>query len=286
MAHIFISHSSDDNAITAEIADALTAAGLPVWVDFDGVAPGDSWYDEIETRIRDCPVFLLVWSHAARRSRWVRKEMLSAIEQNKPLRVVRVDDEPLGLAIVDVQHIDLTADQDGGIRKLIADLRRIRKQQTPPRPRILPEEPDRRNFFKYMAQLPDGATAAMIARDLYDWGRRVGDVGFGGKLNPGFHIRARVDDGDSVTVLSVWAYRRRPSAQVHFNNLAPHAPYGSRTLRRSLLASLSALSDDDLLLDQADRAPTIPLSALDSADHLETFKKIIEEIIDNLSLQA
>lgn len=286
MTHIFISHSSDDNAITAEIADSLTAADLRVWVDFDGVTPGDSWYDQIETRIRDCDVFLLVWSHAARRSRWVRKEMLSAIEQNKPLRVVRVDDEPLGLAIVDVQHIDLTTDQDGGIRRLVANLRRTGERQSPPRPRTLPEVPDKRNFFKYMAQLPDGATAAMIARDLYDWGRRVAVVDFGGRLTPGFHVRAAVDapDAETVTVLSVWAYRRRPSAQVYFNNLLPYPPYDSRAMRRSLLASLDALADDGLLPDQADRAPTIPLSALDSAARLETFKKIIEEIIDNLSL--
>ena len=124
----------------------------------------------------------------------------------------------------------------------------------------------------------------MIARDLFHWANDQADeVSFGGKITPAFQARVAVD-GSQVTVFAVRAYPKRPAIQIQFMYLMNYEPYQSERLRRSTLKSLNRLMNDDdqFVVDQADRAPTIPLAYFDRADKIELFKQIMAEIFDNL----
>ena len=110
------------------------------------------------------------------------------------------------------------------------------------------------------------------------WARQEADeVAFGGKHNPGFHVRIEID-GTSVTVLSVWAYRRNPSAQIPLDYLSAQTPYTRRTERRKVLTRLNRILPKEARIggDKVDKRPTFSLQHLSEAQRLEDFKALIQ----------
>jgi hypothetical protein len=57
---IFINYASEDLAIAQELAAALTAADLPVWLDVDELRGGDDWERKLSLRIDLASVFVPV----------------------------------------------------------------------------------------------------------------------------------------------------------------------------------------------------------------------------------
>jgi hypothetical protein len=283
MPDIFLSHSSADNAFTRFLADRLIEAGFGVWVDFDGIRSGDRWVKSIQDAVEDCGAMVVVMSRAGRDSEWVEREALMAMDLKKPLHIALIEDIPLPLHLINRQFTDFRNERGRATKKLTSVLRRLDLTKPKTRaPKKLSPEPDKDNFFKYLAQLPGGEQNALIARDLYRWAKDNADtIEFGGKVTPGFHVRVDLGDSD-IIVFSLWGYRRKPAVQVQFQYMAEVAPYHDSKLRRSTLVSLNRLLDDPLIDDAADRRPTLPLKALDAAAKLEMFQQIMAEIMDNL----
>lgn len=292
MHDVFLSHSSQDNDITRFVADELSRAGLSVWVDFDNLQSGDRWLKIIEEGLHGAQVFVLLLSKASRDSEWCERETLLAMDARKPIQVARIGDIPLPLQLANRQYIDLIHDPAPAVKKLASAVRRdlMKLKQAEEankeirRPKPLSADPDQDNFFKYLEQLPGGESNALIARDLYRWAKKSADtLEFGGKITPGFHVRVRMGDEEAL-VLSVWAYPRQPAVQVQFQYFMKYSPYDDNAMRLSTLKSLNRLCSDSPLLDeQADRRPTLPFNpSLNTADKLEVFKQIMDEVMDNL----
>ncbi|HEX9414363.1 MAG TPA: TIR domain-containing protein, partial [Ktedonobacterales bacterium] len=82
--HVFISHSSADNAFGGWLVDALRQRGIDVWYDsrgrpqgdsgWDGLLPGDQWWPRILHELGERDVFLVILSPKAMASKWVRDE--------------------------------------------------------------------------------------------------------------------------------------------------------------------------------------------------------------------
>lgn len=279
MTYIFISHSTKDNEFARYLDGALEDAGFQVWVDLDSINPGDRWLATIQTAIEQCAAMVVVMSKAGRDSEWVEREALLAMDLKKTIHTALIEDMPLPLHLINRQYTDFREDRDAAVEQLVEALWELDRSAVP-RKRPLSPLPNQDNFFDYLAQL--GEENALIARDLYRWSQDQGyTVEFGGKITPGFHVRVQIGDVE-LTVFSVWAYPRQPAAQVQFQYLAGYPPYDSITLRRSTLKSLNRLVEEPFIEEKADRRPTLPLSALNSAENLETFKQIVAEIIDNL----
>jgi len=83
MAHIFISHSRQDDGIVRQIREALEGRGVPVWADSWRLAPGDILPSEIERAIEGAEHFIAVLSVNAVNSAWVPKEIKYALEVQK-----------------------------------------------------------------------------------------------------------------------------------------------------------------------------------------------------------
>ncbi len=278
--YIFLSHSTKDNIFARDLAASLRDAGFKVWLDLDSIRDGDAWLRAIQGAVEGCSALLVVLSKHGRESEWVEREALLAMDLHKPLFVALVEDVPLPLHLINRQYTDFQRDVEGATHKLVAALRDLPRESESPQ---LPPTPGEHNFFRYIEQLPGGEKTVLIARDLYAWAQAQADsVVFGGQHTPGFHVRIRLNR--EATVFSVWAYARRPAAQVQFAYLRSFPPYNDADLRRSTLHSLNRLMPDGGQLDdgRADRRPTFPLSALDSAEALEAFKQIMAEMMDNL----
>jgi hypothetical protein len=78
---IFISYAHEDEKAAFCLADALTAAGLEIWID-RRLNPGDDFQNVITQYIRDCCAFVPLLSSNTQNDspRWFRKEWAQAIQ--------------------------------------------------------------------------------------------------------------------------------------------------------------------------------------------------------------
>lgn len=286
---VFLSHSSKDNIFTRKLTDSLEAAGLDVWVDFDDLISGDYWVRSIQAGLEQSAAVVVVMSRAARQSEWVEREALLALQLRKPLFIAYIEDTLLPLHLIDRQYSDFRTDYAAGLAHLLAPLHaalattEALPTEKLPLPAHISPDPTEDNFFQYLAQMDDGETLALIARDLYNWAvEHTDEVSFGGRHTPCFHMRIRHSD-KSVTVASVLAYIANPAVQIPFDYLKKYAPYTSQATRLALLHDINDLlpDDDHFADDRASRRPTVALlPALNQADVLEGFKRILQQIVD------
>lgn len=285
MSYIFLSHSTQDNDFTRELAERLAQFGFDVWVDFDNIGSGERWVLSIQNAVENCVAVVVVMSKSARDSEWVERETLLAMDLKKPIHIALIDDIPLPLHLINRQFTGFQEKQESSYKLLADALWAMDLVSAAPRkvPDTLSPQPDRANFFDYIEQLPGGERNGLVARDLFKWVQGIADrVEFGGKVTPGYHARLDVA-GNDLTVFSLWAYPKQPAVQIQFQYLMDYPPYDNPGLRRSTLRSLNRLLDDTLIEDKADRRPTFPLAtAFNTADKIEMFKGVIQEIVDNL----
>jgi hypothetical protein len=76
----FCSYSTLDRAEMLKREQGLRAAGLETFVDAVSLRPGDVWSPKIFDAIEQSDLFVLIWSHNARASQWVRKETNHALK--------------------------------------------------------------------------------------------------------------------------------------------------------------------------------------------------------------
>jgi hypothetical protein len=286
--YIFMSHSSVDREFTTLLAERLTEAGFHCWVDINDIPDGSTWPREIEKAVRDCGALIVVMTKDARDSEWVERETLLGMSLRKPLFILRVDDTPLPLHLINRQYTDYRTRPEAGFKKLVAALKKtpLTEPLPAPDPREQSQhspEPNRLNFFKYVEQLPDGEENARIARVLFDWAQQnVDSLTFSGRAEPAFHANLWVGPG-GVTVYSVRAYPKQPAVEVPLQFFMPFPPYDQNEVRLSLLKQLNGfMGNQPFADDRADRRPNIPLSAFSDAAKLQTFIDLIAGITNTL----
>lgn len=286
MPVVFISHSNRDTALTSQVAAALKRAGYAVWVDFENIRGGADWLCEIEAGIQRCAAVVTILSASSAASTWVERECLYAMQLKKPVITALVADVLIPLHLINFQYCDLRDPSSGGLAALLAALHSWTGDDSPPAgsAAAMSRLPAESNFFPYLQQLPAGATAKLVAQDLFYWAGGIADeVDFGGRVQPGFHARLRLGQR-LLTVFSVWAYRRQPAAQVHLKALARHRPFDQPAARSEALAALNRLLPRAAQLKpaQSERMPTVPLRCLSSAEKLEAFKAQLRAMMDAL----
>lgn len=90
--YVFISYSSKDVDYVTQITGALERAGINYWMAPDNIPAGSNYAKEIPKAIKECTVFLLVFSENSQQSIWVEKEVDRAICEHKEVLPVRIDD--------------------------------------------------------------------------------------------------------------------------------------------------------------------------------------------------
>jgi hypothetical protein len=83
--HVFICYARLDQDFVHDLTTKLTARGVSVWLDLLNLRPGTDWDQSINQAIHDCAHFLIVLSPAAVRSREVRGELHTALNENKSI---------------------------------------------------------------------------------------------------------------------------------------------------------------------------------------------------------
>jgi hypothetical protein len=107
---VFLSHNSKDKPVALELGLFLVAEGVNIWFDEWKIPPGKSITASVSDALADASHLLLVWSRHAKRSRWVRKEVFSALSdeiENGQITVIPVclDKTPLPALLRDVKYL-------------------------------------------------------------------------------------------------------------------------------------------------------------------------------------
>jgi TIR domain-containing protein len=122
---IFLSHSSQDRDFATRIGGILEAHGLAYWYSQRDILGAQQWHDEIGEALARCDWFLLILSPAAVDSRWVKHELLYALQENAYDRhIVVVDYQPaewkkLSWTLRSLQWVDFQQDFADGCRELL-----------------------------------------------------------------------------------------------------------------------------------------------------------------------
>ena len=122
MSSIFISHSSQDNAVATQLKQTLETWGhQSIFLDFDpdaGIAAGTNWEKILYARLRACQAVVVLCSPASMASKWVFAEITHIRSLGKLIFPVKVTAcEPLSL-LKDTQFFDLLSDPEcHGLRR-------------------------------------------------------------------------------------------------------------------------------------------------------------------------
>ena len=92
MKDIFISYKSEDIEKARKVRDHLEKDGFSVWMAPDSITGGASYAAEIPPAIDGAKVFVLVFTKNTQGSKWVSRELDRAINGNKIIIPLMLDD--------------------------------------------------------------------------------------------------------------------------------------------------------------------------------------------------
>ena len=122
---VFISHSSRDRPFVKRLVDVLRRHRVPVWYSETNFQGAQQWYDEIGAALRRCDWFVLILSPGAVASKWVKRELLYSLQQDRfegriaPLFYRPCTPDDLSWTLSQMQMIDFTSSFDDGCRDLL-----------------------------------------------------------------------------------------------------------------------------------------------------------------------
>lgn len=122
MSDIFLSHSSKDDALAAEIKRwLLEQEHRSVFLDFDpgaGIPPGRSWERELYQQLRSCRAVLALCTESFAASRWCFAEITQARSLGKQIIPLRSDGCAVDPVLQDLQIVDLAKGKDDAFQRL------------------------------------------------------------------------------------------------------------------------------------------------------------------------
>lgn len=122
---VFLSHSSADRPFAKRLAATLRRHRVPVWYSDTNIQGAQQWHDEIGAALVRCDWFVVALSPNAVKSKWVKRELLFALQQDRfDGRIAPVIYQPcshmqLSWTLSQIQMIDFSDDFDRGCRDLL-----------------------------------------------------------------------------------------------------------------------------------------------------------------------
>lgn len=105
---VFISYKAEEYAEASWVKAVLEENGLSCWMAPASIPGGSSYADEIEDAIKNSGVFVLILSQMAQESKWVKKELDMALNQEKVILPFMIENFQLQKAfnyyLTDVQR--------------------------------------------------------------------------------------------------------------------------------------------------------------------------------------
>ncbi len=195
MSLVFVSYARKDAEFVTRLADDLRAQRVPLWIDREALPGGAEWLTALENALEDATHLLLVLSHASNRSKFVRKELLYALEEGKRVIPIRIEDCKPPLMARDLQYIDFVGvPYPDALKRLLAAL--PQSPESGP-----PAEPAAARHARFWAALQAAARSRTRLHDhLKPPGRNTLEVSAG---VPGLRLRYALHRQDASAELVI-----------------------------------------------------------------------------------
>ena len=118
------------------IAELLRRHGISVWFSRTHLRGAQQWHDEIGVALNRCDWFIVLLSPSAMRSRWVKHELLFALDSDRyedkvlPVKIDPCDPAQLSWTLKNFQIVDFTRGFTKGTRSLLRTWRMRLKETT------------------------------------------------------------------------------------------------------------------------------------------------------------
>ncbi len=120
---IFFSYSRDDSDFVLNLAKNLRDAGATIWLDQLDIQPGTRWDRSIEEALSKSSTLLVILSKSSVSSANVSDEYSYALEKDKTVVPVLLEECEIPFRLRRLQFADFTQDQEKGIETLISSLK-------------------------------------------------------------------------------------------------------------------------------------------------------------------
>lgn len=131
MPSVFLSYARRDLSFALKLEQALQNRGISVWRDQKDLGAGDLWAKKTGDALASSDQFVLVWSQEAARSSNVTFEWNAALNANKRIIPIFVDDTPLPPFLLGITAVDGRA-LEQAVAKIEAAIRSKRGPSPPP----------------------------------------------------------------------------------------------------------------------------------------------------------
>jgi TIR domain-containing protein len=122
---VFLSHSAKDRAFVRNLTKLLKSEGIRYWYSASHIVGARQWHDEIGRALARCDWFVVVLSPHSVKSKWVKRELLYALNQDRynekiiPLLLKACRHSRLSWTLSEFQFVDFRSDFEAGCRKLL-----------------------------------------------------------------------------------------------------------------------------------------------------------------------
>jgi hypothetical protein len=104
----FISYSRKNKEFALQLAKELKAAGFCIWLDQLDIPTGVRWDDELEKALENCEIFMVILTPASIESENVKDEIGYAIDSQKHILPVLLENAKVPLRLRRFQYVDFT----------------------------------------------------------------------------------------------------------------------------------------------------------------------------------
>ncbi len=105
----FISYSRADKDFALELAGELRSSGFRIWLDQLDIPTGSRWDDEVEKALLECDIFMVILTPHSIASNNVKDEIGYAIDSNKRIMPVLLENAVLPFRLRRFQYVDFTS---------------------------------------------------------------------------------------------------------------------------------------------------------------------------------
>lgn len=129
----FVSYSRKDQAFVETLFKAIQAAGVPAWMDAEGIQGGDDWSSRIATALKSSRFVMAVISQEALDSKWVQRELDYADKYSIPIlpivigNVIKFPDW-FDLKFSSVQQFNCNPEQPESVIEVVDHLKNFYEQ--------------------------------------------------------------------------------------------------------------------------------------------------------------
>jgi len=121
---VFTSHSSKNASFIERLRRVVTSRDIKSFVSKTNIRGAQQWHDEIGSALKRCDWFILVLSPQSVRSRWVKNELMYALQSPRyedriiPILYRNCDIEALSWTLSSIERIDFRLNFDNACEEL------------------------------------------------------------------------------------------------------------------------------------------------------------------------